>query len=157
MSRSDIVPEQPPLNKHAPSITRSCFALRASKNNEHQGIAARGVTRERLLQSEYWAVIADTLLPFDIIYIIGEARDFFASYLVIECGRSYASVVELSWHPLPVLLVSQDSLPSNHRIQFQGPDEKYAVIRNSDGIVLGSGFANRDEAVEFLVTHATLK
>jgi len=156
MSKSDIVIEQQP-GKPAPSLMRSCFALRTSKNNEHQAIAARDVTRERLLHSEYWATVAETLLPFDIIYVISESRAFFSSYLVIECGRSYATVVELTWTPLPVLLVAQDSLPSNHRIEWAGPDLQYAVIRNSDGIQLGSGFANRDEAVQFLVTHATMR
>jgi len=139
------------------ALSRSNFRLRESANNCFRAIAARGVTRERLLDSDYWATVAEMLVPYDKLYVVAEDRSYFAELLVLEAGRGYASVVELAYHPLPALLVTGDGLPPNHRIEHQGPDSLYAVIRTSDGVVLGKGFPSKQDALAFLLDHATLK
>ena len=140
-----------------PALSRSNFRLRESANNSFRAICARGVTRERLLDSDYWATCAEMMVPFDTVYCCAEDRSYFAELLVLEAGRGYASMVELAYHPLPALLVTGDGLPPNHEIIHLGPDELYAVKRCSDAVILGKGFSSKQDALAFLLDHATLK
>lgn len=73
--------------------------------------------------------MGDLLLAYDKLHIIVEDRSFYCELLVLDCGRGYANVVELSFHPLPELLVCQDSLPSNREITHLGADDLYGVKR----------------------------
>lgn len=141
----------------SPALRRDACKLREHANHEWRIVAARGVPRDRLCQSDYWSVVADQFLPYDKLFIISEGRDWYAEALVLECGRGYASVIELCFHPLPALLVSGEGLPPNHEIYHAGPDKRYCVKRCSDGVVMGEGFNSRDEAVEFLISHASLR
>jgi len=143
--------------KPAVSIQRSALKLRESCNNSWRIVALRGTTRERLLDPSYYSVVGDMFLPYDKLHVIAEDRSYYAELLVTDCGRGYASVTELGFHPLEALLVCQDSLPSNHQIIHLGADDLYAVKRTSDGVLLGKGFASRQAAVDFLLDHATLR
>lgn len=143
--------------KPAPSIQRSALKLRESCNNSWRVVALRGVTRERLLDPSYYAVVGDLFLPYDKLHVIAEDRSYYAELLVTDCGRGYAAVTELLFTPLEALLVCQDALPSNHEIVHLGADDLYGVKRTSDGVMLGKGFASRQAAVDFLLDHATLR
>ena len=152
---SDVSTELKP--KLANPLQRSALKLRESCNNDWRIVAARGVTRDRLLDPSYYGVVGDLLLAYDKLRVIAEDRSYYAELLVTDCGRGYASVTELLFTPLEALLVCQDSLPSNHEIIHLGADDLYAVKRTSDGCLLGKGFASRQAAVDFLLDHATLR
>lgn len=152
---SDVSVELKP--KPAAALQRSALKLRESTNNSWRIVAARGVTRERLLDPSYYSVVGDLMLPYDKLHIIAEDRSYYCELLVTDCGRGYASVTELLFAPLEALLVCQDSLPSNHEIIHLGADDLYGVKRTSDGVLLGKGFASRQAAVDFLLDHATLR
>lgn len=139
------------------ALQRSALKLRESTNNSWRIVAPRGTTRERLQEADFYAVVGDLFLAFDKLHVIAEDRSYYWEGLVLDSGRGYANVVELSFHPLPALLVCQDSLPSNHEIVHLGADDLYGVKRMSDGILLGKGFPSRQAAVDFLLDHATLR
>lgn len=146
-----------PRRPSSPALPRNSLKLRESTNNTWRAIAPRGTPRERLLDSDFWSVVSESFLAYDVIAVIAEDRSYYAELLVLECGRGYASLVELNFHPLPALLVANDGLPPNHEIVHLGPDDLYGVRRCSDGVMLGKGFASRDEALAFLLDHATLR
>lgn len=147
-----------PSRKSAtPALSRDCFKLRESVNNVFRIVVPRGITRERLLDSDFYATVAGDLTAFDKIIAVAADRSFYCELLVLECGRSYANLVELSYTPLPALLVVQGSLPANHEIIHLGPTDLYAVRRISDQVLLGKGFSSREEAVAFLCDHASLR
>lgn len=157
MSEAVSTVAETPRPKNTPALQRSALKLRESTNNSWRIVAPRGTTRERLQDSDFYSVVGDLFLPFDKMHVIAEDRSFYCEFLILDSGRGYASVVELSYHPLPALLVCQDALPSNHEILHLGADDLYGVRRLSDGILLGKGFTSRQAAVDFLLDHATLR
>lgn len=154
---SEVSEEVKPRKTTALSLSRSYFHLREIKNNDFRAVAARGVDRERLLQSDYWATVAELLHAYDEIHVIAEDRSFYATYLVLEAGRGYAALVELSWHPLPALLVSSEGLPPNHEIVYAGADDLFIVRRVSDSVILGKHFSDKQSALAFLLDHNSLR
>lgn len=141
----------------SPALRRDACKLAEYCNSTWRVVAPRGTPRARLVQSDWLSVVADQFQAYDVIHVVCEDRSFFAVLLVIEAGKGYCQVIELAYHPLPVLLVSGDSLPANHTIEHAGPEKLYIVRRLSDSVVLGDGFPSRDAAVEFLLSHATLR
>ncbi|SMF53392.1 hypothetical protein [Pseudogulbenkiania subflava] len=145
------------LPASTPALRRDACKLAEYCNSTWRVVAPRNTPRKRLTQPDWLSVVADQFQAYDVIRVVCEDRSFFAELLVLEAGKGYCQVIELAFHQLPVLLVSGDALPANHTIEHAGPEKLYIVRRLSDGIVLGEGFASRDEAVEFLISHATLR
>lgn len=131
--------------------------LNESANNTWRAIAARGVTREELRVSDYWSIVSANFLPFDLIRVVAEDRSYYAELLVIEAGRGYANVVELSYHDLPAIILSREGIPPNHEIEHLGPERLYVVKRIADGVILGEGFSSREAALQHLLSHASLR
>ncbi|MGQ7959891.1 hypothetical protein ACUTAF_19600 [Pseudomonas sp. SP16.1] len=149
--------EETPPQKPAKALPRSAAKLRESTNNSWRVVAPRGTSRERLQHPDFWSVVGDLFINFDKVHVVFEDRSAYCELLVMDCGRGYANVIELAWHPLPPLLICNNDLPPNHEIIHLGPDDLYAVRRCSDGILLGKGFRSRDDALAFLMDHATLR
>lgn len=155
--KTEITVEAPPRRKSSPALQKSSLKLSESVNNSWRAVVPRGTPRERLLDSDFWAVVSSDFLPYDKIVVVAEDRACYAELLVLDCGRGYASVEELFYKPLAPLIIANDGLPPNHEIVHLGPEELYGVRRLSDGILLGKGFGSRDEALAFLLDHATLR
>ncbi|SMF04070.1 hypothetical protein [Pseudogulbenkiania subflava] len=143
--------------KKTPPLMRNAFKLRETANNSWRAVADRGVTRERLLDSDYWSVVSQDMLPFDTISVIAADRSFYAELLITDCGRGYCHVEELLFKPLMPLLVINDKLPPGFSISYDGPDSQWTVHRLCDGVIMGTNFPNRDAALTHLLDHATLR
>lgn len=155
---SDTTPtESAPRRVAMPSLAKSSFKLLTYGNNQWRCVAAIGTPYERCLQDDYWSTVSTELQPYDEINLIAADGSYFAKLLCIAASRGHARVMELGHWPLPVLLVAGDSLPVNHEVFWGGPEEGFCVRRISDSVMLGKNFANRNEAIEFLLSHATLR
>lgn len=152
----NVTTEIAPRRTPRAALPRNNTKLFESVNNRWRSVAPRDTPRERLVESDFWSTTAEQFLPYDRITVIGEARDYIAELLVLECGRGYASLVELSYTPLPALLVSRDGLPPNHSILYAGPDKLFIIKRESDSVILGEGFTTREEALAHLLDHRSL-
>jgi hypothetical protein len=152
----DTAPAEAPKKKFSP-LKPSDVKLAESTNNTWRAVVPRGTTREDLLVSDLWSVMAHNFLSYDRINIVSETREFFAELLVIDAGRGYCSLVELSFTPLPAIIVANNDVPSNHSIEHCGPEKLYIVRRLSDGVILGEGFPSRDAALAHLISHASLR
>lgn len=155
VSDTTAAPEAKPrkLQPARPADTK----LNESANNVWRHVAPRGVTREELRISDYWSIVSSNFLPFDLVRVIAEDRSYYAELLVLESGRGYASIVELSFHPLPAIILSRDGVPPNFDVFHAGPEKLYCVKRLSDGVLIGEGFSSRDAALQHLLSHASLR
>ncbi|MFW0758931.1 hypothetical protein ACN1C3_30175 [Pseudomonas sp. H11T01] len=142
-------------------IMRSAFTFAESRNNVFSAVVPRGTTQQRLVQSGLWSVVADQLRSFDRILCIAEDRSYYAELLILDAGKGHCSVQLLSYHTLPVLLVSEAGLPPGFSIDYSGPVHNgsggYQVLRHADGVIMSTGHSNREEALAALLDSATLK
>ena len=146
-----------PTRKPLPPLPTTAAKLRESTNNSWRIVIPRGTPRERLLDSDLYATLAERFLVYDKLHLVSEDSTFYAELLVIASGRGYCRLVELSYVQLPVLVATHNDLPNNHEIVHGGPDDLYIVRRISDGVVLGKGFSDRQTALAFLLDHASLR
>ena len=153
--------EKPDAKSLAPAklqaLPRGNCRLRESVNNTWRAIIPRGTPQERLLESDFWVVVAGDFMPWDRIHAVAEDRSFYAELLVIDAGRGYARIEPLGIHTLAPIVTSQAGLPPGHEIVHAGPDKLYCVRRIKDGVLLGEGFPSKDEALRFLLDHASLR
>lgn len=151
----DITQERRPP---APSLTTNDFRLMESVNNHFRAVAPRGTTRERCLENSFWSVVSQQVRPYDQITVIGADRSFHATYLVLEAGLGYVSLIELSWTPLPALLATPDDrLPANHAIFYGGIEDGWTAKRNSDGVVIVKNAKSQAECLAALLDHNSVK
>ncbi len=139
-----------------PALTRQGFKLREYANNSWRVIADRGVTVERLTDHDFWSIVSTDLQPFDTIHVVAADRSYYAELLVVDCGRGYAAVELLLHKPLAPLLTITDRLPPGFELKYAGPESQWQAIRLCDGVVIGTGFANRDACLQHLLDHASL-
>jgi hypothetical protein len=140
------------------SLTPKDCKLRESAGNIFRIIVPIGTPKERLMESSFYSVISHLFFPFDELILIGADRTFHARFLVLQAGAGYCEVHQLSYTELPAMLASiGETLPSNHRLVYNGPDELWSAIRNSDGVVIIRNAKSQQEALQELLQHASLR
>ena len=113
---------------------------------------------DELLDPEYWANVAQKFKPGSRIEVLADDLTWFAEYIVISCGRTWAKVALL--HPVQKLTLSKKVKEAtrvndekNYDIQFAGQAKQYRVIRKSDKTELKCNLATEEEAKQFLKNH----
>lgn len=139
------------------AISKANMKLSETCNNSWRIVADKGTAREELRQPDLYAVVADLLHAFDRISVVAADRSYYAEMLVLDAGRGWAQVMELAFHQLPSLLTIGDGLPPGFDIEYKGPDSLYVCTRICDGVVIGSGFPDRQSCLAHLLDHASLR
>lgn len=110
------------------------------------------VALDEAMKPEYWAHVGKQLKQHDMIRIIPEDGSYFAEALVLASGPGFAKL-----H-----LLRHESLEGNAEpaadasglfVKYNGPHDKYVVIRRSDGEKLKTGLASKVEAQRWLDDH----
>lgn len=141
-----------------PSLNVSDMKLFEQANNRFRVVAPRGTSRARVLENSFWSTVSQSLRPYDEITVIGASRDFHATYLCLEAGLGYVSMVELTWTPLEALLATADDrLPANHSILFGGVEDGWMAKRNSDGVIICKNMKTQQECLAALLDHNSVK
>lgn len=136
---------------------RDC-KLREAAGNIFRIIWPAGMPVEMLEESSTYAAIAHLFNAFDELIIIGADRTFHARYLVLQAGMGYVELHQLSFTKLPALLASVgETLPSNHKLIYCGPEELWSAIRNSDGVVVIKNAQSQQDCLQQLLQHASLR
>lgn len=149
----DLVESQPVIN-----LAMKDCKLREAAGNVFRIIAPRGTPVARLSESSFYAIVAHQFRPFDELIVLGADRTFYARYLVLQAGMGYCEVHQLEYVTLPAMLASvAETLPSNHKIVYCGPDEGWSAVRNSDGIVIIKNAKSQQDALQQLLQHASLQ
>jgi len=104
------------------------------------------------LNPEYWANVAATLRQHDTIRIIPEDGSYFAELLVLDAARGYAKVKVLRHVPLDEV-AEETAAPSGFTVKFNGPHDRWTVIRDVDKEKLKTGFVEKTGAQRWLDDH----
>lgn len=139
---------QPP--KESPRAQDSDFTVAEQVRAVWRLHPAVGITKEHLLQPDYWAIISRKLTPGDLIECFAQDGTYYSELLVLAADRVYAKVQLLSWHALTTADVSQTQ---DFKLEYKGPKMKHCVVREKDGEVLHQGAQTKEEAATWLREH----
>lgn len=112
-----------------------------------------GVSIEEALKPEYWAHVGAKLKQHDSITIFPEDGSRFVEAIVLTAGRGFANLRAVRE---AVLADDDTEMPEDNaslKVKWDGPHNKYVVIRRSDGEKLKTGFAAKLDAQRWLDDH----
>jgi hypothetical protein len=142
--------------KQTPPITQARFQTlqfsARSWGNTHGITVPAGTNFEDVLEPNYWALVAPSLLNGDWIRVLTDDGSYEALITVRAVsgpgsGRqnNRAIVAKLQfWTFDPV--IDPAVRPTSHRVEYRGTHLKWCVIRNSDGEPVKDGYTSEDEA-----------
>lgn len=113
-------------------------------------------TRETILNSAYWANVVQSLQPFHRIEARCEDGTWLSELLVLEVGRSYARVRELTHYKLTTGDVAQTQdagLETGFQVFWRGSHHRWSVKRLADNEVVHTGEADRHSANSWVQEH----
>jgi len=110
-------------------------------------------TVDEILEPGYWAHVAVQMEPLDKIEARWEDGSRIVQLRVRFCERTYAKVKVIGIEELGSVVTEAPATSQLHTIDWKGPVLKFAVIRNTDKVVVQSGFKERSQAVAWMVEH----
>lgn len=107
--------------------------------------AEYGTTIDDILNPMYWAHVAQKLKPYDRVEVRIDSGEWLLELMVLGCDRSWAKMHVLHSHQLAPV---DEGLPqaARHKVEWKGPQHKWAVIRIADGEMIFKGL---DKAAAF--------
>lgn len=111
-----------------------------------------GTQPNDLLSPEYWAHVANQLKPWARIEARAVDGTWFAEYVVLDVGRTWAKLHMLNQHNLttPDVALSQANAMSPYEVKWRGPIAKWSVVRKSDSAVQTEGMS-KEEAIGWVI------
>lgn len=138
-------------------LTPSECRLAESVRNCWVVTVPKGTTAEQLLNRDLYCVVAHRFVPFDRIEARSEDKSIYAELVVLDACRGDANVHLLSFHQLPLGVADATGLPPGFEVFHAGPDSLWCVKRLKDGVIMGKDFRTREDAVNHLLSHATMR
>lgn len=113
------------------------------------------VPYDEILKPDFWAHIAEPrrVKIGDDIVAVSDDGAWRAHLSVLDVGRVWLKVAELSKHQFEVQQKFGDTEHEAYRVEFKGRMHKHAVIRNTDNEIIKGGFATQVEALQWLAGH----
>jgi hypothetical protein len=111
-----------------------------------------GVLLDTALMPEYWAHVGRQLRRHDMVRIIPEDGSYFAEALVLDAGSGFAKVKLLRRESLEETSEETGDLVTLF-VKYNGPHDKWTVIRKSDGEKLKTGAAEKADAERWMSDH----
>ena len=140
------------IGKRSPMIHPTRMKLAEEERRDWIVNAELSHTIEDLSNPAYWAHMAAQLTPYDHIEVRAEDGAWIANLIVIQVDRSWAKVVLVSKYDL----LETETLPSNiaqHKVEWKGPQHRFAVIRLVDQVTVRNGFQTKEEANAWMREH----
>lgn len=140
------------VKKGRPMLMPERFGLAEHRRQEFVANLPMDISLKDACDPGYWAHVADQMQPMDHIELRAEDGSWVADLIVAFCDRNYAKVVLKSITKLD----EDQSAPAASiklKVEWKGPQLKYAVIRTSDSQILRSEMRTRDEAVQWMTAH----
>ena len=143
-------PNKPSKPARAP---RKLNASRFSAANQVRNVWAvtpeEGTDFDELLRPDYWAHIAKSLRPNDILEVVPDENDYFARLMVRDVGNIWAEVVLLDRYEFEAI-EDRTVRPDGLAVTWKGPHLRFSVIRVADGKVVKTGFAEKAAASRWI-------
>ena len=140
------------IERRSPIIHPTRMKLAENERQDWIVNAELSHTVEDLTNPGYWAHMASLLTPYDHIEVRAEDGSWIANLIVIQTDRSWAKVMLVSKFNLLETEVAPSSM-AKHKVEWKGPQHRFAVIRLADQVVVRSGFQNKDEANSWMREH----
>lgn len=135
-----------------PMLRESRLSLTEFARQSHHIVPEDGTRMEDVLKEEYWSMVAYKLKPCDIIEVHAEDGSYFAELYVRSAGKNWAKVSLLRKVDLDPVEVGIGS--PEYEAAWKGPHRKFSAIRVKDNEIIKDGFETRDQAVDFIKSHA---
>lgn len=130
-------------------------------STRHDALVPKGMEPKHLLAPAFWAHHAVKLRPMDEIRARAEDGTWLATYVVLDCSRTWAKVHQLSFHRLTTADVSLTQASADEiKAMIEAHEVKYVkgrewhVIRKSDRAVLQEHMGDKDAASAWLEAYA---
>lgn len=149
------MPQAAALNitpKSTPQLHPSRFALAEHKRNLYFVTPADGTTLEQVLQPVFWSHVAARLRPTDRVEVHAEDGTWFAELYVRDAGHLHATLVPLRVFEFDA--AERKATAADHEVHWKGPHHRWAVVRRSDGQLVKTECASREEAQMWLAGNA---
>jgi hypothetical protein len=145
-------PEAKPAEKRLVTLEPQRMGLAEHRRQDWAVNAAAGTTIDDVLDPQYWAHMAAQMTPYDRVDVLLETGEWLLELLVLGVGRNWAQVRVLHHHELTKMA---ETMPAaqKHKVDWKGPQRKYAVIRISDSAIVQDGFGTRGEATAWMDHH----
>lgn len=110
-----------------------------------------GTTKENILDPAYWAHVSGRMKPMDLIDVLIEDGSAFYQLMVTSANRIEARVLVLFEKNLTEQEQKEfhepaGTLASLYEAKWQGPSEKWIVLRVKDKHKVRTGFGSKEEA-----------
>lgn len=114
-----------------------------------------GTPFEEILRPEFWAhvTVPRSFNPGDKIELYPQDGSYYAMLLVRDCGATWAKVEVLLEKKFEAGRDPVNIDTSGYEVHWQGPVNKYVVIRLSDKAVISKGFKAKEDAQIALLNH----
>lgn len=134
------------------NVTR--FKLAEYHRSTYACMVEHGTAPGQLVEPAFWAHVASSLKPGDIIQVEPDSREWFAELYVLESGMNFARVALLSVSPLvDTNRPAVDESDADFSVDWKGPAKKWSVIRTADKAYVYEGLPSKDAALAKLAAH----
>jgi hypothetical protein len=111
-----------------------------------------GTKREEVLDKTYWRHCASQIPSMSEIVVIPKDGSWYGRYFVRYADKVMASLHELEWHEMKVILADEID-DKKFSVDFT-TGENFRVIRLADMEVISKGHNSFEDANEWLVNHS---
>lgn len=110
-----------------------------------------GVTLQNLLDPTFWSHVSGRMKPMDIVEVFIEDGSAYYRMMVTSCNRIAANLIvlyskDLTAEEQETFNTPVASAANNYEAKWQGPAEKWIVLRTKDKAKVKTGFGSREEA-----------
>jgi hypothetical protein len=135
-------------NVTSPRITQNRVKGAEFARNIHRATPEASTQFKDVLEPAYWAHVAQKFALYDVIEVIPEGGAWYAQLLVVGCSKLHAKTQTLLFTKLSEVKEPEDK--AAFRVEFKGPQRKWAVIRASDKAYVQEGLDSKEDAAKWL-------
>ena len=153
-TKPDPAPARPEQKrKPVPAIHDGRFAAAEYERSTWVITAEEGTIPEDVLNADYYAHVAAKLSPYDRIEVRANDGTWVAELLVLDVSRLWAKVHALHLHKLTTVDVSQSNVERSlpYFVRYQGPHDKWVVVRRADSQAVSTGHGTPEAANEWMI------
>jgi hypothetical protein len=146
--------EKPTIDENA-KLERNRFHTGESARLSYLADIEQKHSPETILNPAYWGNVSGQLRPRDRIEAWCEDGTWFSELVVLEVGRAYVRVWQLTHYKLTTTDVaqSQDARLRGFEVYWRGHHHKFSVKRLSDNEVIHTGEPDRNAANTWVTEH----
>jgi|DEB0MinimDraft_10_1074344.scaffolds.fasta_scaffold160652_1 hypothetical protein len=122
----------------------------ASAQRQFTATIPVGQTKEHYMRPSYWDVVAIQLDIYSKIHVIAEDGSFYGEYLVIDCSRIHATLVELFYVDIESVTQETPAAEEEYKYAWKGPVKRHCVIRVIDDEIVKSEMPSKAECQQWI-------